>query len=293
MVRRALIAVRCGVVQVALVAWMASVAFAQAADKDATRILSIGGTVTEIIYALGEEERLIARDTTSTYPSDANTLPDVGYMRALSPEGVLSVSPDLIIATEGAGPPETIEVLQAASIPVVFVPALSSGDGISEKIRIIGEAIGVSDKAEALANDVDAQLQDAYALVKNHDDIARKRVLFVLSAQGGRIMAGGRDTSADAIIELSGGINVAADFEGYKPMSDEAVIQSAPDVILMMDRGGHAAITDELLLSMPAFSATPAAETGQIVRMNGLLLLGFGPRTPGAITQLNTQLYGS
>ncbi len=272
---------------------VAGQASAQEASKDATRILSVGGTVTEIIYALGEEDRLIARDTTSTYPSSANELPDVGYMRQLSPEGVLSVAPDLIIAVEEAGPPDTLDVLKAASIPVVLVPSDTSKTGIAKKVRMVGDAIGVSKKAEALARDVEAQMQAAQAQVDALGNVARKRVLFVLSAQGGRILAGGQDTAANAIIEMAGGVNVAADFTGYKPVSDEAIIEAAPDVILMMDRSGHNEITDEVLLSMPAFSVTPAAEDGGVVRMNGLLLLGFGPRTPEAITKLNAHLYGS
>ncbi|MEL7256726.1 MAG: ABC transporter substrate-binding protein [Pseudomonadota bacterium] len=272
---------------------VAGQASAQEASKDATRILSVGGTVTEIIYALGEEDRLIARDTTSTYPSLANELPDVGYMRQLSPEGVLSVAPDLIIAVEEAGPPDTLDVLEAASIPVVLVPSDASETGITEKVRIVGDAIGVSKKAEALAREVEAQMQAAQAQVDALGDVARKRVLFVLSAQGGRILAGGQDTAANSIIEMAGGVNVAADFTGYKPVSDEAIIEAAPDVILMMDRSGHNEITDEVLLSMPAFRVTPAAQNGSVVRMNGLLLLGFGPRTPEAITKLNAHLYGS
>ena len=82
--------------------------------KAADRVLSVGGSVTEIVYALGEGDRLVARDSTSSFPDSAVKLPDVGYMRALAPEGVLSVNPDLIIAEEGSGPQETIDVLREA-----------------------------------------------------------------------------------------------------------------------------------------------------------------------------------
>ena len=92
------------------------------ADAPATRIVSVGGAITEIIYALGEQDRLVARDVTSNFPAQARELPDVGYIRRLSPEGILSVNPDLIIAQEGAGPPETIELLNEAQIPMVEIP---------------------------------------------------------------------------------------------------------------------------------------------------------------------------
>jgi iron complex transport system substrate-binding protein len=89
-------------------------------DADRNRILSIGGSVTEVIFALGEQGRLVARDTTSSFSAAAKDLPDVGYMRSLSPEGVLSVTPGLILAEEGSGKPETIAVLEAADIPFHF-----------------------------------------------------------------------------------------------------------------------------------------------------------------------------
>ena len=122
---------------------------------------------------------------------------------------------------------------------------------------------------------------------------APKRVLFVLSMQGGRVMASGTGTAAASIIELAGGVNAVTEFEGYKPMTDEAVSRAEPDVILMMDRGGDHAIANEVLFGMPAFQPTPAAETGAIVRMDGLYLLGFGPRTAKAVTDLSQHLYGS
>lgn len=263
------------------------------AQKPAQRVLSIGGAVTEIVYALGEQDRLVARDATSTYPSDAAKLPDVGYMRQLSSEGVLSVEADLILAIDGAGPPETMDVLSAASIPVVRIPDDNSVDGIVAKVTAIGKALDVPERAAVLADRIRAELTAAKAVSDAVPTQERKRVLFVLSAQGGRIMAGGADTSADAVITLAGGINAAGTFGGYKHITDEAVALAAPDFILMMDRSGDYAITDEALFSMPAILPTPAARNRAIIRMNGLLLLGFGPRTAQAVLNLNAQLYGS
>lgn len=271
----------------------ASNSWATDAQPPAERVLSIGGAVTEIVYALGQEDRLVARDVTSTYPADATALPDVGYMRQLSSEGVLSVDADLILAIEGAGPPETMDVLNAASIPIVSIPNESTAEGIGKKIDAIGAALDVPDKAKALADRVSADLQAAETASQSVPHADRKRVLFILSTQGGRIMAGGRDTAADAIISMAGAMNAAEGFVGYKQMTDEAVALAAPDVILMMDRGGDHAITNDVLFAMPSILPTPAAQNEAIIRMNGLLLLGFGPRTAQAVLQLNTQLYGS
>jgi iron complex transport system substrate-binding protein len=255
-------------------------------------VLSIGGSVTEIVYALGQAHRLVARDSTSTWPPEAEQLPDVGYMRALSPEGVLSVDPELIIAEDGSGPPETIDILTSADIRFVIVPDNFSADGIVEKIMAVGDALGVPGKAIAFAADVEGRLNRAMAAADAAADAAprRRRVLFVLSTRGGRILAAGSNTAADGIITMAGGVNAVTGFEGYKPMTDEAVTTAAPDVVLMM-RSAGAVTSDEELFAMPAINATPAGRNRAIVRIPGLLLLGFGPRTPEAIEELSDALY--
>lgn len=256
------------------------------AQDDPPRVVAVGGSITEIIYALGMEHLLVARDTTSSWPAEVEALPDVGYMRALSPEGVLSVRPDLIIAEEGSGPPETIDVLAEAEIEFVMVPETYDAAGVSAKIMAVAQALGVPDEGAALAADIDAQLAEATAIVTGD----APRVMFILSMQGGRVMASGTGTAAAGIIELSGGENAVTAFEGYRPLTDEAVLSAAPDVILMMDREGDHATGNADLFAHPSLGLTPAAETDSVVRINGLLLLGFGPRTPEAVGRLSTAL---
>lgn len=272
-----------------IVAMMAS---HMALAQPASRIVTVGGSVTEITYALDQQDRIIARDTTSSYPDQVTKLPDIGYARALSPEGVLSVAPDLIIAIEGAGPPETIDVLQSAQVGFVSVPEVFTADGIVAKIRAVGAAVDQVQAAEVLVTQVASELTEAQNTAQQAANGDPKKVLFILSTQGGRIMAGGTNTAADGIIHMAGGINAVTAFDGYKPLTDEAVAIAAPDVILMMDRGGDHGAAAKELLSMPALIPTPAAQNGKVVRMNGLHLLGFGPRTASAITELSQALYG-
>ncbi|AML53639.1 hemin ABC transporter substrate-binding protein [Falsihalocynthiibacter arcticus] len=265
---------------------------ANAHELDAPRLVSVGGAVTEIIYALGAEDMLIARDTTSSFPEPATELPDVGYMRALSPEGLLSVRPDLILAEEGSGPPEMIEVMKAAEIGFVIIPNGLDSGGVVQKILAVGEALHKEAEAEALAQSVGEDLERIAKVAAGIPLEDRKKVLFILSTQGGRIMAAGANSSASAIIEMAGGVNAISSFEGYKPVTDEALLAAAPDIILMMDRGGDHALSDEKLFAMPALSLTPAAANQQVIRMDGLYLLGFGPRTAQAATELSHALYG-
>ena len=261
-------------------------------QADTSRLVTIGGALTEIVYALGEEKRLVARDSTSMYPEEAMKLPDVGYMRALSPEGVIAVNPTAILAVEGSGPADALAVLKSAGIPFETVPEGYDRAAILKKIDAVGNFLGVPEKAKALEEKVGAELDAAIADAAKRPESERKRVLFILSFQNGRIMAAGGHTAADGIIGLAGAINATdGAFEGYKPLTDEAVINAKPDVIMVMRRPG-ADSSDEEILAHPAISVTPAGQNKAILRMNSLHLLGFGPRTASAISGLNKELYG-
>jgi iron complex transport system substrate-binding protein len=276
-----------------IIASTAGLAFAMpvAAQEPAQRVVSIGGSVTEIAVALGAEDRLIARDSTSSFPESIMALPDVGYVRALSPEGVLALGPDLIIAEHDAGPVEAVDVLRAAGVPFVIMPGDPTVAGIEAKILAVADALNLPAEGDALAAKVAEELATQAARAATVTE--PKRVLFILSASGGRIMAGGDGSSAEGIIRLAGGVNAATGFSGYKQMTDEAVLTAAPDVIMMMDREGDHAALDAELFALPSLANSPAAASGKIIRMNGLLLLGFGPRTAEAARKLHDALYGA
>ena len=271
--------------------WGVMVASGVVADSypTAKAVVSVGGPVTETIYALGEQDRLVGRDTTSVYPPEANHLPDVGYMRALSAEGVLSLSPDLILARSTSGPPETLDQLAASSVPIVLVEDKYSVAAVVTSVETIGAALGVPTKADALV----AEIKDEFAALER--DLAernrQKRVLFVLSIDGGRMNAAGANTGANGIIELAGGLNVFADdFNSYKPVDAEAVIQAAPDVIVMMEARGDHSTRKADIMGMPAVALTPAGQSGAFVTIPGAAL-GFGPRTASFARQLHQALY--
>jgi iron complex transport system substrate-binding protein len=261
-----------------------------ASADPASRVITLGGAVTEIAVALGAADRLIARDTTSNYPEGVTALPDVGYIRALSVEGVLGLGPDLVIADAGAGPPEAVEALRAAGVPFAETSGEVSPEGVLEKITAVAKALDLEAEGAVLRDSVAGQLRQAEARAQAVG--ARKSVLFLLSLQGGRVMAGGNGTSAEGIITLAGAVNAAQGFDGWKQITDEAVIAASPDVILMMDRGGDQAVTVADVRAHPALSLTPAVEQGHILRMDGMLLLGFGPRTAKAAADLHAAIYG-
>lgn len=257
---------------------------------DASRIVSIGGSLTEIIYELGLEGALVARDQTAYFPEAAQKLPDVGYMRALAPEGVLSVSPTALLVLEGAGPKEALEVLHSVGVEYQTVPESYSAEGVLEKVRDVGIMFGVEAEAEALASKIEGEFA---ALAERTKKITEpKKVLFILSNEGGQIQASGTGTAADGIIALAGAKNVVTEYAGYKALSEEAITTAAPDAIVMMDRTGDHAASDADLLVHPAIALTPAGKNKAIYRLDGAYLLGFGPRAAAAATELSQLIYG-
>ena len=258
--------------------------------RDSKRVVSIGGAVTEIVYALGLSDRVIAVDSTSRHPGDVTSKPNVGYMRRLAAEPILALDPSLVLAVEDSGPPAVLDQLREAGLSVVLIPDDPSPQGAIDKIARVAAALDEQAKGQALMARLRVELDALGTMVATLQ--SRPRVLFLLSVGGGGApLAAGRTTSAAGIIELAGGTNSVDAFEGYKPLSPEAVVAAAPDVILVTNRslgllGGEAG-----LLGIPEIALTPAGQSRRIVAMDGLLLLGFGPRIGFAIEQLATRLH--
>ena len=255
----------------------------------APKLICAGGVITEIIYALGRADLIAGVDVTSKYPTAAlKDKPNVGYVRALSSEGLLSLKPTQIIAIESAGPPDVLKAVEAAGVKVDLIRETATVDGIAEKIMDVAKLIGESEKGSKLADETRQKFTDVTALrakVGTH-----KRALFILSFQNGRAMVGGRGTSADGILALAGLENVAKDIEGWKPIGDEAIVSAAPEILISMEHGPQN-VTVDSILAVPSFAATPAAKTKSVLLFDGEYLLAFGPRTPQAAHDLLIAAY--
>ncbi len=252
--------------------------------KAPKRIVTIGSAITEIVFALGEKDNVVAIDLTSVTVTGATGLTNIGYMRALSTEGVLSQNPDLICVSNDSGPPEVLEALRASGVPFALIPHVPTLEGIQTKVTMLGALLDKTAEAKKLNTDIDAAFVKLAAKISTLKQ--RPKVLFVLSLADNRIVAGGSETAADTIITLAGGENIATSFKGYKQMSAEAILASPPDAVLMMQ--SH---TVENILSQTALVGSPAAKTGRLITMDGSYLLGFGPYTANAATELARKLH--
>ncbi|WP_243369265.1 heme/hemin ABC transporter substrate-binding protein [Microvirga solisilvae] len=254
----------------------------------ARRIVSVGGAITEILYRLGLDAEIVGVDSTSLYPVEAlKTKANVGYIRALGAEGVLSLNPTLVIAAEGAGPPDALRLIEQAGVSIVRVTDQPSAAGIVERVKVVAKTLGADERGNALIQEIERGFAELNTMKARITQPAK--TLFVLSFQNGRPLVGGTGTTADAMLALAGATNVASSLNGWKPLSDEGLIAAAPEAIVMMDHGPGGAASDPF--TYPALAATPAAAKRRLVVMDSLYLLGFGPRTPAAARELMTALH--
>ncbi|PJZ26637.1 hemin ABC transporter substrate-binding protein [Leptospira hartskeerlii] len=255
--------------------------FAEAKDL---KIVTLNGTVSEIVFALGKGKLVVGNDTSSLYPPEALALPKVGYQRMLSAEGILSLKPNLILGLEYAGPPEVIEQLKSAGLKVIIYPGLPGVEPALNNILAIGKEIGAEKEAQKLVQDIR----------KKHSKIAEKvsklkskpKVLFVYHRGTGLAQVSGTETPADEMIRLGGGINAVSGFTGFKPITPEAVIAAQPDIILIPSRGLESLGGKDGVFALPGVKDTPAGKKSRVVAIDDLVLLGFGPRLGQGIEEL-------
>ena len=259
---------------------------------EGTRLVTLFGDLTEIVYALGVEQYLVARDTSSVYPAATEDLPNLGFAGALNAEAILAMEPTLVIGTDMAGPPGVLDQLREAGVEVVLLEELNGLDAAQIKIRVVGEALGIPQTAEALALDVERRLAEVMAEAA---EIERPlRVLHVYVRRGGVQLVSGAGNRAQAIIEAAGGLDAAAEIgiEGWQPLTPEALVAIDPEVYLVMDLGLGVVGGIEGLLEIPGMAETQAGRARRVISMPDLYLLGFGPRLPEAIADLAAYLRG-
>lgn len=253
------------------------------------RLVTIGGAITEVVYALGAQSQLVGSDTTSIYPAEALATPKVGYMRQLSAEGLLSLKPDAIIATTEAGPPVVLDAVRSAGVALELITADHSWGEVQRKIQAVGRAA----RLPAEAGQLQARLDAEWAAVLQTVAATRRRprVLFILSHSASPQVAGEK-TAAHAVIGFAGGVNALGGFAGYRPMTAEAMASAAPDIILTSTQSieAHGGVT--AFWSRPELALTPAYARRALVMVDALQLLGFGPRMPQTIRALHTQFTG-
>ena len=248
------------------------------------RIVSLNGTVTEVVCALGFEKSLVGVDVTSTYPASVQKLPKVGHNRNISAEPVLALQPDLILATSNFLAPAVIAQFNATGVKTVVLQQEYSVEGTKKLIREIAAALQATEKGAALCKQLDQQQQALKVIPQS------KKVLFIYARGAGTMMVAGQETPLDKIITLAGGQNAANGFKDFKPLTTEALVAANPDVILLFDSGLESVGGVNGLLKVPGVPQTTAGKQQKIIAMDGQFLSGFGPRVIEAVKVLSEKL---
>ena len=257
-------------------------------SMDSKRIISAGGSITEIVHALGLLDRLVAVDTSSLYPNEVSSLPKVGYFRSLGAEGLMSLNPDLIVAARGAGPPEVLDQIGNLGVEIkLFEQSIYTLDSWQQLIHEMGAYFEREEQASKLVQEVRDSL-DKVAEHRQYTSGKLNAISLMSLGQRGPVAAG-KNTVPDLLMNLAGVNNLAADLEGFKPFSTELLARQKLDLILVPSHvvgnmGGKDAICGNQAIAMAT------AESGCNVHiMDGLLLLGFGSRLHLAVEEVMGQ----
>jgi iron complex transport system substrate-binding protein len=251
------------------------------------RIITLNNTLTETVDALGLGKNLVAVDVTSTYPAYVQKLPKASKNRAVSAEGLLSFSPDMVLAAEGSVNKEVEYQLTAAGIKVVQIKQVYSPAGTYQLIKDVAAALQVQAKGTALIKTLQARINKAISFVKQHPK--KSKVLFVYARGTGVMMVAGKNTNVDAMISLAGGQNAVSGFDDFKPYTTEALVEANPDIILMFDFGFSSLGGTESIVKIPGMMQTNAGKNKRVVQMDSNLLVGFSTRLDQAILQLHSK----
>lgn len=261
---------------------------AQAQSRAYTSIVSVGGAVTETLFALGLGNKLRAVDTTSTYPASALQLPKVGYLRQLSAEGILALKPDLVLLSGEAGPAAAVEHMKTAGVALRQIDIGRSPLGVVSMIEAIGSATGEVEAAGALAATVTDQFNLLDAALPS---VERKSILLLLAAGNGPLLGAGTNTAASAMVDLACGELAFPDMQGYKAVSLEPVLAADPDWIVIPSHVAAALGGAKGVAALEVVARSRAGAEGRVAIIDSHYLLGFGPRAPQAAADLATLLY--
>lgn len=277
----------------ALAASLLSCSWLMATESLPQRWISSGGSLSEWVVALGGESRLVGVDSTSQHPESLRALPSIGYQRQLAAEGMLTLRPDMLIGSEEMGPPPVLAQLRGAGVLVEMLSSKADLSSLQASLQRIGTLLGKPQRADqAFAAYQQRLQQQADWLVTAQRQQAVPGVLLLLGHAGGSPMAGGKDTSADWLIERAGGRNLAS-HSGFKALSTEALLALDPEVVIIADRSlsGDAA-REALLQQNPALAATRAARNQRLLMLDPTLLVGgLGPRLPDGLAALSAAFY--
>ena len=250
----------------------------QTAD-DPSRIVSIGSSITEIIYFLNSQDQIIAIDITSNFPEDAKKFPSVGYIRNLSAEGLLSTNPSIIISEDDIGPKNIIKQIQDTKTELRIIPEEQTLNGIIQKIQCVGNIIGHQEEAEEKISSEINPVINKIKEIKKEKDLSNIKIMMILSTEGNSTVVAGANTSGDSFIKMLGATNIFESINGWKAVTAETILLKNPDYIIIPEKDLHKQSNVNTISENVILKETNAGKNNGYIIKDGMAILGYGPRT--------------
>ncbi|MCB1308242.1 MAG: hemin ABC transporter substrate-binding protein [Leptospiraceae bacterium] len=258
---------------------------------NADRIVCLGGGITEIVYALDAGTHVVGVDTSSLYPTAAQELATLGYHRQVSVEGVLSLRPTLVIASDESGPPEALDQIRAAGVDVRQIESPADVDSTIERIESIATLLNRPERGAGLIASLQNDLETTREHLQTVPEAERVRAAFIYVRGAKVLLAAGKYSPAARMLELAGAENALDDFYGFKPLQAESLVAAQPDAIVMLTRGVESIGGPEQILELPGVALTPAGKNRRFIIVDDALFSGFTHRLGQAIADLGGRLY--
>jgi len=253
----------------------------------AERLVVAGGSLTELIFAMGAGNRVVGVDETTSYPPQTAALPHIGYWKQLNSEGILSLRPDSFITWQDAGPQLVLDQLRGQKINVVALPRVpTTVEQMYANIRQLAKMLQIPEQGEVLISDIHQRLERVQQSVKSKN--APVKTLFILSAGANAPQVAGKDSVADAILTLAGAENVAT-HQQYQSYSAESLIAANPQFIVVTSQMVEGDLNR--LRAITGITHTSAWKNQRIVIVDQALILGMGPRVADAVESLHQQFW--
>lgn len=255
------------------------------ANIELPKIVSLNGSITETLNALGLSEAIVGVDVTSVYPeSIVNNATQLGHIHSIQIEAILALQPDIVLASNEEMPLALKEQLTSSGIRFVAIPTSYTQQGLSEFVHEVAKAVDREDRAEEVLSKAFSELNSVPPLKD------QPKILYLYARGSNMLLVSGAGTSIDAIIKFSGAQNAMSAMDAFKPLTTEALVAAQPDVLLMFDMGVESLGGIDAVFEIPGMLQTPAGQNKKVISMDAGLLSNFGPRIGEAALTLNKAL---
>jgi iron complex transport system substrate-binding protein len=267
---------------------------ARTAPSSGPRVVSVSKQINEFLYDIHAESVLVARDLTSIYPPQITKLPSVGYHRALSAEGIISMHPTMLLTDGNLGPDAVIEQVKKVGIPVNIIKPGTTPDSAKMLMKQLGQEFHHEKDADSVIAQWDADMAAALADTAKWGNAAKPRVLIMHMGQiANNYLALKRGTAGDQILRWAGGVNAVDSVGGMMRLTPELIAKAAPDIIIATDVGFDRLGTADKFAEMPGVAVTPAGKAKRVFRVDETEVMYFGPRTAASLRKIAGWLHSN